>query len=135
MNTIRNKYAYVLKSIKKDKSLLPVVNDLIGKTYVISGGTRGIGLDIGKKLSILGANVAILGKTTKEHPKLEGTIYSAVNEIKNCYNGPDHYNNSLGIRCDVRNEDEVENALPEATPAPAQQNEQTQTAPAADSAQ
>ncbi|HCV82505.1 MAG: preprotein translocase subunit SecG [Zunongwangia sp.] len=35
----------------------------------------------------------------------------------------------------IFDEDEVENALPEATPAPAQQNEQTQTAPAADSAQ
>ena len=111
MNAIRNRYAYVLKSIKKDKSLLPLVSNLDGKTYLISGGTRGIGLDIGKKLSKLGANVAILGKTVKEHPKLEGTIYSAQQEIKNCYNGIHDYNNSLGVPCDVRNEDEVESAV------------------------
>ena len=50
MNTIRNKYAYVLKCIKKDKTLLPFLDDLSGKTFLISGGSRGIGLDIGKKL-------------------------------------------------------------------------------------
>jgi citronellol/citronellal dehydrogenase len=48
-----------------------------GKTIVISGGSRGIGLAIAKACAIDGANIAILAKTIEEHPKLPGTIYSA----------------------------------------------------------
>ena len=74
MNAIKNKYTYVLKSIKKNINLRPVFNNLKNKTYVISGGTRGVGLEIAKSLSSLGANIAILGRTIKPHPKLEGTL-------------------------------------------------------------
>ena len=37
INSIKNKYAYVLKSIKKDTSLKPIMKDLTGKTYLVSG--------------------------------------------------------------------------------------------------
>ena len=43
MNAFKNRYAYVLKSIKKDLSLKPVKSNLKDKNYVIGGGTRGIG--------------------------------------------------------------------------------------------
>lgn len=33
MNAIKNQYAYVLKSIKKDTTLIPKVSYLSGKTY------------------------------------------------------------------------------------------------------
>ena len=46
MNSVKKNFSYVLKSIKKDISLKPIINDLRDKTYVISGGTRGIGLSI-----------------------------------------------------------------------------------------
>ena len=49
---------------------------------VISGGSRGIGLSIAKKLASSGANIAILAKTDLPHPKLPGTIFSAVQELK-----------------------------------------------------
>lgn len=111
MNTIRNKYAYVLKSIKKDKTLLPFLDDLSGKTFLISGGSRGIGLDIGKKLSMWGANVAVIGKTTSHHPKLDGTIYTASEEIRNVYWGDYGYDNSIGIPCDIRKEEQIEKAV------------------------
>ena len=43
MASMKKSFAYVLKSIKKDKTLQPKITDLTNKTYVISGGTRGIG--------------------------------------------------------------------------------------------
>lgn len=61
----------------------PVFNDnpsLKGKTIVISGASRGIGLEIAKRCARDGANIAILAKTVKEHPKLPGTIYTAADE-------------------------------------------------------
>ena len=53
MNAIKSKYAYVLKSIKKDVTLRPKFDKLDNLTYIISGGTRGIGFNIGKKLASL----------------------------------------------------------------------------------
>lgn len=50
---------------------------LKGKTVVITGGSRGIGLAIAKACAKDGANVAILAKSTTENPKLPGTIFTA----------------------------------------------------------
>src|SRR5690606_34412815 len=41
----------------------------------------GIGKAIAKKLAQQGANIAFVGKTVDPHPKLEGTIYTAAEEI------------------------------------------------------
>jgi len=49
---------------------------------VISGASRGIGLEIGKRCARDGANIVIIAKTVKSHPKLPGTIYTAAEEIK-----------------------------------------------------
>jgi citronellol/citronellal dehydrogenase len=42
-----------------------VSHTLKGKTIVVTGGSRGIGLAIAKKCAADGANVAILAKTTE----------------------------------------------------------------------
>lgn len=55
---------------------------LQGKTAIVTGSTRGIGREIALMLARQGANVVITGKTTEPHPKLEGTIYTVVNEIE-----------------------------------------------------
>lgn len=47
---------------------------LSGKTVVITGASRGIGLAIGLRCAQDGANVAILAKTTTPQPKLPGTL-------------------------------------------------------------
>ena len=47
------------------------------KTVIMSGGSRGVGLEIAKALGKDGANIAILAKTTEPHPKLPGTIFTA----------------------------------------------------------
>ena len=55
---------------------------LTNKTAIITGGSRGIGLAIAKKLAAAGVNVVVAAKTTEPHPKLPGTIYEAAEEIK-----------------------------------------------------
>tara|TARA_B100000123_G_scaffold20998_1_gene14721 strand:+ start:273 stop:1169 length:897 start_codon:yes stop_codon:yes gene_type:complete len=107
---MKSNYAFVLKSIKKDKTLTPVLSNLKNKNYIVSGGTRGIGFNIAKKLAIQGANVTIVGKTQQKHPKLSGTIFSAAEEICDLVKKP----SCMGIPCDVRVEKEIDFAIREA---------------------
>lgn len=72
------------------------------KTVLISGGTRGIGKAIAKRLARAGANIAIVGKTAEPHPKLEGTIYTAAEEISK--EGPGKV---LPLQGDIRYEDSI----------------------------
>ena len=109
MKSIKNNYAYVLKSIKKDKSLKPVYENLKDKTYIISGGSRGIGYNIAKKLSLQGANVVITGKTQTKHPKLEGTIYSAAENICDITKN----SNCVAVPCDVRINKDIDQVVSE----------------------
>ena len=55
---------------------------LEGRTVFMSGGSRGIGLAIAERLAGEGANVAIMAKTDKPHPKLPGTIHTAAEAIE-----------------------------------------------------
>jgi len=57
------------------------VSTLEGKTLFISGGSRGIGLAIALRAARDGANVALIAKTAEPHPKLEGTVYTAAEQI------------------------------------------------------
>lgn len=109
MKAIKNNYAYVLKSIKKDRTLKPVFENLNDKTYVISGGSRGIGYNIAKKLALQGANVVITGKTQTKHPKLEGTIYSAAESICDLTKKT----NCIAVPCDVRNPEQIDETIQE----------------------
>ena len=58
------------------------MTDLRDKTMFISGGSRGIGLAIALRAARDGANVALIAKTAEPHPKLEGTVYTAAEEIE-----------------------------------------------------
>ena len=77
------------------------------KTVIMSGGSRGVGLEIAKALGKDGANIAILAKTTEPHPTLPGTIFTAAEEIKQVGG------NALPIVCDIRYEEQVEAAVEE----------------------
>ena len=75
------------------------------KNVIITGASRGIGLGIAKKLASSGANIAVLAKTDLPHPKLPGTIHTAVEEIKEL--GV----KSLAVKTDIRFDDQVESAV------------------------
>jgi citronellol/citronellal dehydrogenase len=55
---------------------------LEAKTIFMSGGSRGIGLSIALRAARDGANVALIAKTAQAHPKLEGTIHTAAEQIE-----------------------------------------------------
>jgi citronellol/citronellal dehydrogenase len=55
---------------------------LEGKTLFISGGSRGVGLAIAIRAARDGANVALIAKTAEPHPKLEGTVHTAAEQIE-----------------------------------------------------
>jgi len=74
---------------------------LKGQTLFITGGSRGIGLAIAVRAARDGANVVIAAKTSDPHPKLPGTIHSAVAEIEKAGG------KGLGIQCDIREEAQV----------------------------
>jgi citronellol/citronellal dehydrogenase len=81
------------------------MGDLDGRTVFMSGGSRGIGLAIAKRLAREGANVALLAKTDQPHPKLPGTIHTAAEEIEAAGG------QALAIVGDVRDEDQVAAAV------------------------
>ena len=78
------------------------------KTVIMSGGSRGVGLEIAKALGKDGANIAILAKTTEPHPTLPGTIFTAAEEIEEVGG------TALPIVCDIRYEEQVAAAVEEA---------------------
>lgn len=78
---------------------------LAGKTILMSGGSRGIGLAIALRAARDGANIALLAKTDTPHPKLEGTVHSAAERIRQAGG------NALPIVGDVRNDDDITEAV------------------------
>jgi citronellol/citronellal dehydrogenase len=78
-----------------------------GRTLLISGGSRGIGLAIALRAARDGANVALIAKTDQPHPKLEGTIHTAAAAIEEAGG------NALPIVGDIRDEDRVAAAVAE----------------------
>jgi citronellol/citronellal dehydrogenase len=81
------------------------VGPLAGKTILMSGGSRGIGLAIALRAARDGANVALLAKTDTPHPKLEGTVHTAAQQIR------DAGGNALAIVGDVREDDDITRAV------------------------
>lgn len=78
------------------------------KTVLITGASRGIGKAIGMKLAAHGANIVIAAKTEKPHPKLEGTIYTAAEEMEKAGG------NALPVVCDIRFVDQIEKTVEKA---------------------
>ncbi len=78
---------------------------LQGRTILMSGGSRGIGLAIALRAAADGANVAMLAKTDTPHPKLPGTVHTAAEEVRAAGGG------ALAIVGDVRSDDDIARAV------------------------
>lgn len=81
------------------------MSTLAGKTILMSGGSRGIGLAIALRAAADGANIAMLAKTDTPHPKLEGTIHTAAEQIRAAGG------NALPIVGDVRDDGMITEAV------------------------
>lgn len=78
---------------------------LAGRTILMSGGSRGIGLAIAERAARDGANIAIVAKTDTPHPKLEGTIHTAAAAIEEAGG------QALPVLGDVRSQESVQEAV------------------------
>ncbi|AII10803.1 SDR family oxidoreductase [Rhodococcus opacus] len=61
---------------------MAVDRPLAGRTMIMSGGSRGVGLEIAKRAAADGANITLIAKTDTPHPKLPGTIHTAAAELE-----------------------------------------------------
>jgi citronellol/citronellal dehydrogenase len=78
---------------------------LAGRTVLMSGGSRGIGLAIALRAARDGANVALLAKTDRPDPRLEGTIHTAADQIERAGG------HALAVVGDVRDDASVASAV------------------------
>ena len=78
---------------------------LRGKTLLISGASRGIGLAIARRAARDGANIVLLAKTVEPNPKLPGTLGTAAAEIVAAGG------QALPVATDIRDENAVAAAV------------------------
>lgn len=78
---------------------------LADRTLVVSGGSRGIGLAIALGAARRGANVVLLAKTAEPHPRLPGTVHTAVADVEAAGG------KGVAVVGDVRKEEDVARAI------------------------
>ncbi len=84
------------------------MSTLKGKTLFITGASRGIGKAIALRAAQDGANIVVAAKTKDPHPKLPGTVDSAVKEIEAAGG------KALGCITDIRDEAQIAAAVRQA---------------------
>ena len=84
---------------------MPSERSLQGKTLLITGASRGIGLAIALRAARDGARIVLLAKTTEPNPKLPGTLSSAAEEIEAAGG------QALPVQTDIRDENAVAAAV------------------------
>ncbi|BBY14863.1 SDR family oxidoreductase [Mycolicibacterium litorale] len=84
---------------------MPSQPSLTDRTLVVSGGSRGIGLAIAIGAARHGANVVLLAKTGEPHPKLPGTVHTAVADVEAAGG------KAVAVVGDVRKEEDVARAV------------------------
>ena len=78
---------------------------LNGKTVIVTGSSRGIGLAIALRCAKDGANVVIAAKSEEPHPKMGGSIHESAAAVKAAGGNP------LPVVVDVRDEAQVQSMI------------------------
>jgi citronellol/citronellal dehydrogenase len=84
------------------------MTSLAGKTLLVTGASRGIGLAIALRAARDGANIVIAAKSGVPNPKLPGTIHTAAAEIEAAGG------KALALQVDIREEEQVQAAVAQA---------------------
>jgi citronellol/citronellal dehydrogenase len=97
-------------TLSNDASASPALpyqarGSLKGRTILMSGGSRGIGLAIAIRAARDGANIVIMAKTGEPHPKLQGTVFTAAEQLEAAGG------QALPLVGDVRNDGDVAAAI------------------------
>ena len=79
-----------------------------GRTILVAGASRGIGLAIAVRAARDGANVVVAAKTAEPHPVLPGTIHTAAETIEAAGG------RALAVVCDVRDEAQIRSTVQQA---------------------
>ncbi|GGE97563.1 SDR family oxidoreductase [Mycetocola zhadangensis] len=82
-----------------------MTENLAGKTLIMSGGSRGIGLAIALRAARDRANITLLAKTDTPDPRLEGTIHTAAEAIREAGG------QALAVVGDVRDDASIADAV------------------------
>ena len=83
----------------------PSSHTFADRTLIISGASRGIGLAIALGAARRGANIVLLAKTAEPHPKLPGTVHTAVAAIEAAGG------KGMAVVGDVRKEEDVQRTV------------------------
>ena len=86
-------------------SAKPAKRSLEGRSLLITGASRGIGLAIALRAARDGANVAVVAKTSEPHPRLPGTVHTAAAEIEAAGG------HALALPTDIREDEQVASAV------------------------
>lgn len=78
---------------------------LANQRVLLTGGSRGIGREIAIALAKQGASIALCAKSSKPHPKLEGTIHTVAEEVEAAGG------QALALEMDVRDEDRIKEVV------------------------
>ncbi|MBT2514087.1 NAD(P)-dependent oxidoreductase [Arthrobacter sp. ISL-30] len=89
----------------QDQSPYQARGSLRGRTILMSGGSRGIGLAIARRAARDGANIVLMAKTGEPHPKLEGTVHTAARQLEEAGG------QALALVGDVRHDEDVAAAV------------------------
>ena len=79
-----------------------------GRTILVAGASRGIGLAIAVRAARDGANVVVAAKTAEPHPVLPGTIHTAAETVEAAGG------RALAVVCDVRDEAQIRSTVQQA---------------------
>jgi citronellol/citronellal dehydrogenase len=82
-------------------------NELLGRTFLVTGASRGIGKAISVRLASSGANIIVCGRSMDSNPNFPGTLLETVSEIESV-GGKGH-----AVLVDIRNDEQISQAINE----------------------